>query len=440
MVQNVQPKRNYLTDQIQLPQGYKIEAVAKDLNTPIGLTLTDKNDILVADAGITSGNGKVYRLTAEGPKLIAEGFNVPLTGITFHKGSIYVAHRSVISRVSLEGKREDIIIGLPSYGDHHNNRVLFGADGKMYFGQGTATNSGVVGEDSHWLKKYPFFHDYPGAFITVTGQNFKSKNLLTEAKNDTVWTGAFSPFGVPSYQNEYIKGITKASGSILRANEDGSGLEVFAWGLRNPFGLKFDRHQRLLCSNHGIDERGSRPIAESPDEFQWVRQGMWYGWPDYTGGMPVTNPIFKPVGKKQPKFLLAHHPMIPPKPVAVFTPHSAIMGFDINYDPAFGPADESYFAEFGSEAPETTGGKLTPGVGHRVSKINLSTGKITVFAANRSRRPASMSAGEGIERPIDIVFGKQSEMYIVDFGYRKPPGSGEGYIPKTGAIWKVTKS
>lgn len=29
----------------------------------------------------------------------------------------------------------------------------------------------------------------------------------------------------------------KASGTILRMNPDGSGLEVYAWGLRNPFGV-----------------------------------------------------------------------------------------------------------------------------------------------------------------------------------------------------------
>jgi glucose/arabinose dehydrogenase len=439
MIQSGQPKRTYKTDQIKLPPGFKIEAIETGLTTPIGMTLTTKNEFLIADAGITSGKGKVYMLSSGGPKLIADGFNPPLTGITFHKGYIYVAHRGVITRVGLNGKKQDLIIGLPSFGDHHNNRVVFGQDGKMYFGQGTATNSGVVGEDNHWLKKYPFFHDYPGAFVVVTGKNFKTKNLLTDEPNDTVWTGPFSPFGVHVYQNEYIKGIVKASGSILRANEDGSGLELFAWGLRNPFGIKFDSYNRLFCSNHGIDVRGSRPVAESPDEFQWVRQGMWYGWPDFTGGLPVTNPIFKPEGKKQPQFLLAKHPMTPPKPVTVFKSHSAIMGFDFNNNASFGATHEAYIAEFGSEAPETTGGKPTPGVGHRVSRINTSTGEISTFAINQSGLAASETDGAGLERPIDIVFGKEREMYIVDFGYRKPPGSGEGYIPKTGVIWKVTK-
>ena len=73
--------------------------------------------------------------------------------------------------------------------------------------------------------------------------------------------------------------MTHASGSILRANPDGSKLELVAWGLRNPFRLRFDRFNRLFTANHGIDVRGSRPIANSPDEFQWIRQNTWYGFP-----------------------------------------------------------------------------------------------------------------------------------------------------------------
>jgi hypothetical protein len=131
--------------------------------------------------------------------------------------------------------------------------------------------------------------------------------------------------------------------------------------------------------------------------------------------------------------------MVPPKPVAVFKPHAAIMGFDFNHNPSFGPVDEAYIAEFGSEAPETTGGQKTPGVGHRVSRINPNTGKISTFMMNQTGKPASETGGGGIERPIDIVIGKQAEMYIVDFGFRKPFGSGEGYLPNTGVVWKVTK-
>lgn len=429
-------ERNLNPNDIALPPGFTIEVFAKDLTTPINITFTHDGEVLVGDAGILSGSGKVMKLTENGFDVVAEGFHPPLTGITYYQGDIYVAHRGFITVVKRDGSKEDILSGLPSFGDHHNNRVIFGKDGKMYFGQGTATNTGVVGEDNRWLKEHPYFHDDPGAPIMLTGENFRTKNVLAKSDNGTAVTGAYSPFGTPSYTGEIIKGSIKASGSILRANPDGSNLELVAWGLRNPFRLKFDRFQRLFCGNHGMDVRGSRPVNNSPDEFQWVQQGVWYGWPDYTGGLPVTNPEFKPEGKPQPSFLLAQHPMQPPRPVATFAPHSAIMGFDFNEDPAFGPTNEAYIAEFGSNAPRTTGGKPLPDVGHRVSRINIETGEVFSFAINKTGVAASKTGAGGFERPIDIVFGSRNEMYIADFGLNKPSG---GFYPNTGVIWKITK-
>lgn len=424
---------------VLLPPGYEIEVFADGLTTPINLTFDDDGEMLLADAGITSGSGKVLRSGDNGFEVIAEGFNPPLTGITWHKGHIYVAHRGHITVIKPDGTKEDIIQGLPSYGDHHNNRVVFGPDGKMYFGQGTATNSGVVGKDNEsWVKEYPFFHDYPGTDVLLRGHNYVTDNFLSQSPADIVYTGGYSPFGVKVRPGESIKGVVKASGSVLRANPDGSELQMVAWGLRNPFRMKFDRYNRLWSTNHGMDVRGSRPIANSPDEFYCITPGTWYGWPDYSGGIPVTHPVFKPEGKEQPGFLLAQHPMMPPKPFTTFAPHSAIMGFDFSSSYAFGNIGDVYIAEFGSEAPTTTGGKPLPQVGHRVSRIDMRTGKKYVFAINRSGYAASYTGGGGLERPIDVVFGPCGDMFIVDFAIRGDNGH-HAYTPKTGVIWRVAK-
>lgn len=427
-------------DDIAVPPGYKIDVFAKGLTTPINVVFNRRGEMLVADAGITSGNGKVLKLVSENNfEVVSEGFTPPLTGITCYKDDIYVSHRGVVTVIKPDGTKTDILKGLPSWGDHHNNRVVFGPDGKMYFGQGTATNSGVVGEDNQqWVKEYPFFHDFPGADIVLRYKNFVSKNFLSSSPYDRAYTGAYSPYGVPVKPGEPVKGVIRASGSILRANPDGSNLELVAWGLRNPFRMKFDRHNRLFSTNHGMDIRGSRPVANSPDEFHLVNPGAWYGWPDYSGGLPLTLPLFKPIDKPQPSFLLAYHPMVPPRPFTTFAPHSAIMGFDFNYFPYFGKPGDVYIAEFGSEAPGTTGGKLLPGVGHRVSKIDMNTGNISVFAVNRSGVAASLTSDGGLERPIDVVFDQRGSMFIADFGIRSQDGNHGGYMPGTGVIWKVT--
>lgn len=285
-------------------------------------------------------------------------------------------------------------------------------------------------------KKTPLFPRLPGGTISLVGQNFCTENFLTAAPHDTAYTGAYSPFVIPVKPGEAVKGIIRASGSVLRANPDGSKLELVAWGLRNPFRMRFDRYNHLYTTNHGMDVRGSRPVANSPDEFQLVMPGTWYGWPDFTGGLPVTHLSFKPEDRPQPEFILLRHPMRPPKPFAVFEPHSAIMGFDFNYNHHFGPIGDAFIAEFGSEAPVTTGGKPLPRVGHRVSRIDMRTGKIFIFAINKSGFAASRMGGGGFERPIDVVFGPDGAMYVVDFGISGGDGH-RGYIPGTGVIWQI---
>ena len=437
---NEKYKRKLNPLDIKLPPGYKIDVFKQELDTPINMIFMENGEILVADAGVISGNGKVLRLTNSGTEIVAEGFNPPLTGINYFNKNIYVSHRGFITLIKPDGTKEDIISGLPSLGDHHNNQVVFGCDGKMYFGQGTATNSGVVGLDNDdWYQKYPYFHDYPGAPIVLNGQNFKTNNIYAPLDKMPAYTGAFSPFGIPNMAREIIKGIKCASGSILRANPDGSNLELVAWGLRNPFRMKFDRYNRLFCANHGADVRGSRPLDKCPDEFQLIKYGAWYGWPDYSGGMPVTLPIFKPEGMPQPTFLLAYHPMMPPKPFSNFPNHAATMGFDFNYNKNFDGYGDAYIAEFGAEAPETTGGKPLPEVGHRVSRIDMNTGKIYTFAINRSGYAATYTGGGGFELPIDVIFDKSGSMYVVDFGLYVP-GETDRFIPSTGVIWKITKS
>ncbi|MDF2539797.1 MAG: repeat containing protein, partial [Herbinix sp.] len=359
-------------------------------------------------------------------------------GITYHNGDIFVSHRGKITVIRPDGSKEDALSGLPSFGDHQNNQVVFGADGKMYFGQGTATNSGVVGLDNTWIMQHPQFHDYAGTRITLNGCNFITDNIFTEAK-DYAYTAAFSPFGEPNfYPNEEIRGYIKASGSILRANPDGSALEQVVWGLRNPFRLKFDISNRLFSTNLGADVRGSRPIANCVDEFQMIQSGIWYGWPDYNGGLPVTLPEFTPEGGPPLTLLINTLPNIPPKPFAVFQPHSTIMGFDFNYNPDFDNYGDAYVAEFGSEAPFTTGGKPDPNVGHKVTRIDMTSGTVSDFAVNKSGLAAFESGSGGFERPSDVVFGPDGAMYVLDFGVSKPGEPGQ-YYKGSGVIWRIAR-
>ena len=438
--QIVKTERFLDPNDIYITQGYKIEPFAHGLNTPIGIAFTEDGDLLIADDGILSGNPKVLLLSKGNFKLIADGFNVPISGINYRNKDIYVSHRGVITIVKMDGTKRDIIKGLPSNGDYSNNKVDFDLDGKMYFGQGTATNSGVVGVDNVWVPNCSFFHDQPGSYIMLNGQNFETKNMLIPAEEIAI-TGAYSAYGVPNLQRfEILKGTIRASGSVLKSNSDGSKLELVAWGFRNPFIVKHDLYNRLFVTNQGYENRGSRPIANAPDVISLMIPDTWYGFPDYSGGELVTLPKFAPAGGRQPEILFTNHPSVPPKSFAVFPPSSNIMGLDYNKYPDFGVVNDMYIAEFGDKGKNTyteVEDKLQ--VGNRIAKVDMNTGEVSTFAINKSGFPAYIGQGGGLSRPTDVQFGPESAMYVVDYAVTTKENPNV-YIPNTGVIWKIYKA
>lgn len=426
---------------INIVAGYKIEVFAEGLNSPSSILFTDDGEMLIADSGYITGNPSVSHLVNGRFELLADNFNVPLTGLNYRDGEIYVSHRGTITVLRNDGSRINLISGLHSCGDYSNSRVAFGLDNKLYFGQGTLTNSGVVGLDNLWIREYPCARDFPGSYVLLNGQNFTTNNILLGDASEIINTGAFCIFGEANDPHEVRKGITKASGSILRANLDGTNLELVAWGLRSPSYVKFDERGRLFVSNNGYDIRGSRPIANAPDEFHYIVPGVWYGWPDYAGGEPVTLERFRPEGGRPVEFLLMNHPNIPPRPYAAFPPESTIIGFDFNYNTSFGPRGEIFITEFGSIRPRTYEDTIVQytGVGHRISRIDTFSGAVTTFAINKSGFSSTITREGGFGRPCDIAFGPDGAMYVVDMG-TNDINNPDVFIPNTGVIWRISRS
>lgn len=275
------------------------------LTFPTGITFDGEGAPVVVESGYSYGEvftePRLVRIEPDGTtRVLARGDrDGPWTGVTFHGGDFYVAAGDVrgtgkILRINAAGERSTVIDGLPSRGDHHTNGPVMGPDGWLYFGQGVATNSGVVGVDNAqfgWLSRYPEFHDIPGRDITLAGINFKSVNPFATGGNEVV-TGAYLPFGTPSQPGQVIKGRVKCGGSVLRVRPEGGEPELVAWGFRNPFGLAFSAGGKLFVTENGFDDRGSRPVWGTPDFLWEIEPGAWYGWPDFVGGEPITEISF----------------------------------------------------------------------------------------------------------------------------------------------------
>jgi glucose/arabinose dehydrogenase len=222
------------------PKGFKVNLYATGLNNPRLMRPAPNGDIFLAETA--AGNIKVFLgMTSEGkPKevhVFATGLNTPF-GIAFYPLGpnpqwVYIANMDSVVRfpyhngdVTATGPAQHLD-DLPSGGHHRSRDVQFSPDGKkMYVSVGSQENVDDADDEA-------------------SGEKYR--------------------------------------GDILEYNPDGSGLRIFASGIRNPVGLAVNpKTGELWCSVNERDGLGNNLV---PDYITHVQPGGFYGWPWwYMGG------------------------------------------------------------------------------------------------------------------------------------------------------------
>ena len=245
---------------LEVPEGFIVREAAADFNRPRGMALAPNGDLFLAESKgdrltvlrDTDGDGVYDRRWA-----YSDDLDRPF-GIAFLKGWVYVGNTGSLVRFSYEpGQTRAVgspekLIDLPT-GGHWTRDLLYNkGENKLYISVGSKRN--VAEEGPH-------------------------------------------------------------RAAILRCNPDGSGLEVFASGLRNPVGLASEPIGGALWT--AVNERDGLGDDLVPDYATHVESGGFYGWPySYIG----TNPM---PGYAQKRPDLVKQALIPD---VLFQAHSAALG------------------------------------------------------------------------------------------------------------------
>lgn len=486
---------------VEFPAGYEFERFVTNLTAPTAMAFdADRDALIVAEGGVRGAeprilgfdlaDGTTFTVYPQGKRFLGLSTNPfrmygPVGGLAVRDGTIYVSHRDagdfgVISALTYEGKGTTVVGGLPAQGDYGVTDLGFSPqDGRLYFGVGAATNSGVVGLDNWavgWPRRHPKFADRPYRELRLRGTKFLSNNpragLFTGS--ELAISAAFQQFAIYYYTRIDAAPGAKPNAAIYSIDPRGGiaqDLKVEAHGIRYAGGLAFNWSGRLYASNQGMQLRGSRPVRDDPDTILHIQRGnKWLGWPDFSADLsPITNTEFQPLGipgmadhlrktgNTQLTFLIEHiDDYNSPEPDrgrllrAMFLPQSGAAKM------TFLPSENTPFAEFsdqlivalsGDRAPFATMNKKLkdPYVGRKLVRLDIEDEAKVVhdFIRNTAGIPRSATSGGGpdnpdlLERPIDVKVGPDGFLYVLDLGRLEMRGGKERITARTGQIFRL---
>jgi glucose/arabinose dehydrogenase len=275
---------------------------------------------------VAEQGGSIIAVGSGGNTTIATGFTTPL-GLAWNNHVLYVSSTGQVSTLTPSKayrsfKRKVVISGLPT-GRHQNDGMAF-RNGWMYLGVGSTCNACVE----------------------------------TDPRSAT----------------------------IMRFHYNGSHAQIFAHGVRNPYGLAFrPGTSQLYATDNGRDDFGN----SVPDELNAIVHGGRYGWPDCWGtggGSNCSGTI---------------------APVADLEPHASADGLVFYAGKTFPVAyrGDAFVAEFGDTI-------TTLDSGHHVKRIHFSGKKVSVS-----------NFATGLDHPLALAVGPGGALLVADFG--------------TGIVWRI---
>jgi glucose/arabinose dehydrogenase len=213
------------------PAGFTVELFAEDLDNPRSLYVLPNGDVLVMESIPQQTDSQIILLRDPNKsgkatlrqtfvRRLNRAFGMALVGNRFYIGNtdgvVVLPYRNGATRIKEQAKN---ILDLPG-GGHYTRNIVADPDGKkLYVSVGSATN--------------------------VDEQRVDEKDPRRAA--------------------------------ILQANLDGSGMRVYAAGMRNPVGMDWEPQSKVLWTV--VNERDMLGDELVPDYLTSVKENAFYGWP-----------------------------------------------------------------------------------------------------------------------------------------------------------------
>jgi glucose/arabinose dehydrogenase len=340
-------KTRFDLTRLKVPPGFHISVFAEDTDDARMMVFSPGGVLLVSE----SGEGNVVALPDPGHTGKAErmvnvltGLNEP-HGLAFYEGKLYVAENDKVQRFDwndarLKASNPVKLADLPTGGGHSTRTILF-LGGKMYVSAGSSCNV--------CIEKDP------------------------------------------------------RRAAVMQFNPDGSGMKIFAKGLRNAVGMAVNpKTDTIWVTVNGRDWLGDNLPPETI--YDLGKDGGDGGWP-YCYGDRVPDREFTKPGDDRCKNVL--------EPKVQMQAHSAPLGLAF-YEGSKFPAEyqNNIFVAF-----HGSWNRSVP-TGYKVVRVKLDdkgepAGGAQDFITGWLA-PGETKKGRWMGRPVGIVFGSDGAMYLSD--------------------------
>jgi glucose/arabinose dehydrogenase len=212
------------------PAGFEVSLFADDLDNPRMIYVLPNGDVLVMESNPKSSDSRIIllRVNQNNQMVVRQpfvrrlnlAFGMALSGSRFYIGNtdgvVVVPYRNGDTQIK---RRPEKILDLPGGGHFTRNLLVDHNANKLYISVGSVTN--------------------------VDEQKLDQKDPRRAA--------------------------------ILQANLNGTGMRIFASGMRNPVGMDWEVKSKTLWTV--VNERDMLGDELVPDYLTSVRDGAFYGWP-----------------------------------------------------------------------------------------------------------------------------------------------------------------
>jgi glucose/arabinose dehydrogenase len=232
-----------------------------------------------------SNNSKVIGWPKGRMPTPAPGFEVSLFAEDLQNPRLaYVLPNKDILVVEVSNRRQRSMNGITLFRDTNKDgqpdvREIFLSGLNRPYGMLLLSNWFYVG-NTDGVVRYP----YRSGQTKIDGKGQKildlpvgghhTRNLIADAAGRKIYVAVGSRSNV---DEDGMDAKDARRAAILQVNPDGSGMRVFASGLRNPVGMDWESKTNVLWTV--VNERDHLGDDLVPDYLTSVREGAFYGWP-----------------------------------------------------------------------------------------------------------------------------------------------------------------